>query len=320
MIKKLSMLFLQMFCMLLITSGHKVFGLPPQMECTPEQTVSSIKAFLETNGYIMDTKTIGSGSFGKVFLATDVHEKTVAIKCVANEKSSKYEFEIFQNQAIKSCENITQTIAKFVLPMPTQNICILIMERNLGKTLADIWLDAEKKIDEKAMLIVLTHISNTLVTLQKAGYVHRDIKPDNIMFHDGKFRLIDFGFIIPIKEKNKPVSGYHPYIAPEILKYAMGQQPDYDEKIDIWSLGVMAYHLLSGHFPYEARNNDENPPLPLPYEQIIANQKHFCKEIVPSIDYFNGILKKCLTFDPQLRISAKKLFEELSALSKESSS
>jgi calcium-dependent protein kinase len=76
---------------------------------------------------------------------------------------------------------------------------------------------------------------------------HRDIKPENILLGDnGSLKLIDFGLSEQVK-KNKKMStivGTPYYIAPEVLK------GNYNDKCDVWSLGVIMYILLSGYLPF----------------------------------------------------------------------
>lgn len=85
--------------------------------------------------------------------------------------------------------------------------------------------------------------------------VHRDIKPENIMIgKDGELKLIDFGLSKQSKSKTSHMStiaGTPHYMAPEVL------DGDYNFKVDIWSLGVLMYVLLSGYLPFYGENRNE---------------------------------------------------------------
>ena len=86
--------------------------------------------------------------------------------------------------------------------------------------------------------------------------VHRDLKPENILMNrdenDPKITIIDFG-TSGIFDNNKKMDqkfGTPYYIAPEVLKN------NYDEKCDLWSIGVIMYILLCGYPPFNGANDD----------------------------------------------------------------
>jgi serine/threonine protein kinase len=94
---------------------------------------------------------------------------------------------------------------------------------------------------------VLGHVSQRIADLHKEGFVHRDLKPGNIMWQPRTYSwvLIDFGLVARIKE-SAPVGCTPGYAAPETaLALLQGhKQMIVDEKVDSWALGVIAYELL----------------------------------------------------------------------------
>ena len=90
--------------------------------------------------------------------------------------------------------------------------------------------------------------------LHRKGYVHRDLKPENICLDSrGHIKLIDFGTARKFTKgkKLRQIIGTPFYMAPEIFT-----EKKYNEKADMWSLGIIMYILLTGKAPYYG-NEDE---------------------------------------------------------------
>ncbi len=82
--------------------------------------------------------------------------------------------------------------------------------------------------------------------------MHRDVKPQNILFHGDCSKLADFGFCKQFstrQQKTLTILGSPLYMSPELLD---GQE--YNYKIDVWALGVVMYEMLYGYCPYEGNS------------------------------------------------------------------
>ncbi|MBN8639551.1 MAG: serine/threonine protein kinase, partial [Anaerolineae bacterium] len=99
-----------------------------------------------------------------------------------------------------------------------------------------------------AKTCLLIELLQGLAYLHRHGVVHRDIKPDNLLYSGGKLRLLDFGLV---SEANlvSDLSGTLAYIAPEIFSGSTCSAPS-----DLYAVGLIAYELYTGHFPYQTRN------------------------------------------------------------------
>ena len=130
--------------------------------------------------------------------------------------------------------------------------------------------------------------------------VHRDLKPENILMdtkNHNTIKVIDFGTsqkFDPNKRMNQ-IFGTAYYIAPEVLK------GDYNEKCDIWSIGVILYILLSGKPPFDGNDDKE-----------IVNSVRIGQYSLAGPEWRNitaeakDLIKKMLTYDANNRITAEQ--------------
>lgn len=96
---------------------------------------------------------------------------------------------------------------------------------------------------------------NAYKSLHEHNIIHRDIKPDNILFKEGTLKLADFGFCKKLKfadDLTQTSLGSPLYMAPEVLNNDI-----YSSKADLWSCGVILYQLLFGKCPYGTCNIKE---------------------------------------------------------------
>lgn len=83
---------------------------------------------------------------------------------------------------------------------------------------------------------------------------HRDLKLENILYiKEGVIKVIDFGFAVQSKEKQRTFCGTPTYMAPEIVK----RIPYKGSEVDVWALGIMVYRMLTGTYPFMAKTDKE---------------------------------------------------------------
>jgi len=142
--------------------------------------------------------------------------------------------------------------------------------------------------------------------LHHQGIAHRDLKPENILLEneseDAKVMITDFGLSKIFGDANvmKTLCGTPQYVAPEILFRMQGKQESYSKAVDLWSLGVILYILLSGSPPfYEKKENRA-----WMREQIQAGQFTFPKKLFKDVSPDAvDLIKRLLTVDPATRIT-----------------
>lgn len=169
---------------------------------------------------------------------------------------------------------------------------VLVMEYCEGGSLYHMLDQAQYQygLPEKQFLLVLFHVAAGIQYLRKAGVVHRDIKPGNIMRYltdDGSsvYKLTDFGAARDLSEEENFTSlyGTEEYLHPDmyeraVLRLPTGQQ--FDARVDLWSLGVTFYHVATGQLPFQpygGRSNKETMYQIISKKEsgVISGQQHF---------------------------------------------
>ena len=205
---------------------------------------------LEAQGLIVG-KTLGSGSYATVKSAYDINRKhKVAVKIINKKKAFDEYLNKFLPREIEAMRNIGNhaNIIAFYQIIETTSRYFFIMEIAEGGDLLDA-IRSKKTIEEGQAGIWFTHLFDGLYHLHTKGFVHRDIKCENLILDkENNLKITDFGFAKKIV-KNK--SGHHvssetycgsyAYAAPEILK----GQP-YDAGLaEVWSTGIVLYTMVS---------------------------------------------------------------------------
>ncbi|PVH88273.1 Pkinase-domain-containing protein [Cadophora sp. DSE1049] len=196
-------------------------------------------------------RLIGKGSFGKVYLAT--HKLTNGSKVVlksANKDDSNLAREIHHHRQF-----IHPHIARLYEVIVTENLVWLVLEYCPGDELYNYLLNHGALPVEKVQKI-FTQLVGAVTYVHNSQCVHRDLKLENILLDKNEnVKLCDFGFTREYEGKASYLQtfcGTICYSAPEMLKgekYA-------GEKVDVWSLGVILYALLSGELPFD--EDDDN--------------------------------------------------------------
>lgn len=121
----------------------------------------------------------------------------------------------------------------------------MFVEYMNGGSLTDFIYHFSVKMPEDVIAYILHQILIGLVALHSKRQIHRDLKSDNLLFnYEGEIKLADFGFAIQLTKdrlNRKSIVGTPAWMAPELIK-----KEDYDEKVDIWSLGMVAFELFEG--------------------------------------------------------------------------
>jgi serine/threonine-protein kinase len=201
------------------------------------------KDILSVGGYSI-IRRLGNGARSTIYLATDDEDgKLIALKRIVFEKpDDKRAFEQTENEYkvarqidhpyIRKCYELRKVRSMFKV-----REVLLAMEHFEGKT-----LEESSTLSLGDVLLILRMVATGLNAMHQQGYVHCDIKPNNILINkNGSIKIIDLGQSCRIGTIKTRIQGTPDYIAPEQVK-----RKTLTPKTDIFNLGATMYWALTG--------------------------------------------------------------------------
>ncbi|KAM4853779.1 MAP/microtubule affinity-regulating kinase 3 isoform 8-T9 [Thomomys bottae] len=201
-------------------------------------------------------KTIGKGNFAKVKLARHILTgREVAIKIIDKTQLNPTSLQkLFREVRIMKILNHPNIVKLFEV-IETEKTLYLIMEYASGGEVFD-YLVAHGRMKEKEARAKFRQIVSAVQYCHQKRIVHRDLKAENLLLDaDMNIKIADFGFSneFTVGSKLDTFCGSPPYAAPELFQ---GKKYDGPE-VDVWSLGVILYTLVSGSLPFDGQNLKE---------------------------------------------------------------
>lgn len=285
--------------------------------------------------------TLGEGSFGTVYKAKNKKTgEIVAIKSIQKSKMKYNHNNLLQNEIDIMKLICHSQVVNFKESFEDETNVNIVMDFIPGMDLF-AFLDQKITFSEKFVKFVVQNLVEILSYLHSYGIIHRDFKLDNIMINTSEnliskevkikgsreekkssksllnltdmskykpfyenpsnvqIKLTDFGIstILEVDEKVNDDIGTLRFSAPEILT-----KTPYNKNVDVWSLGICAYLMYSGEFPFEESDND------LTRKMILYDNLKFNNEIWNSAsENFKDFIRLCLEKDSNKRISILKI-------------
>src|SRR5579863_3689767 len=264
---------------------------------------------------------LGAGGMGEVYRARDTRlDRTVAIKILPPHLSSNVELNTRFEREARAVSALNHPNICHLYDIGSQDgIAFIVMEYLDGETLAHRLIKGPLPL--KQVVEFGIQIAQALATAHKAGILHRDLKPQNVMLTASGAKLLDFGLAksspvlgvgssasgltpstptMTIAELTSPaqpltrqgtVVGTFQYIAPEVLQGA-----EADARSDIFGLGCVFYEMFTGRRAFEAKSQlgvmtailEKDPE---PVSQIVPT-------LPPALDH---LVKTCLEKNPEER-------------------
>ncbi|XP_069750318.1 serine/threonine-protein kinase MARK2 isoform X3 [Narcine bancroftii] len=274
---------------------HKPSGRPSMPRCR-----SSIAEDTPHIGNYRLLKTIGKGNFAKVKLARHVLTgKEVAVKIIDKTQLNSSSLQkLFREVRIMKILNHPNIVKLFEV-IETEKTLYLVMEYASGGEVFD-YLVAHGRMKEKEARAKFRQIVSAVQYCHQKCIVHRDLKAENLLLDgDMHIKIADFGFSNEFTLGNKldTFCGSPPYAAPELFQ---GKKYDGPE-VDVWSLGVILYTLVSGSLPFDGQNLKELR------ERVLRGKYRI--PFYMSTDCEN-LLKKFLVLNPAKRGNLEQIMKD----------
>ena len=280
-----------------LTSGDLIKVGDTRISFLTDDTSVGALAGHRMGGYRI-VERIGRGGMGIVYKAEQVDlQREVALKVLSEENGTDKEFiNLFVHEARASAKLNHPHIVQVYDVKRHGTVYYFSMEYVSGGSLQDL-LNQDRKIEPDRAIQMILDASRGLEYAHSKGFVHRDIKPDNLMIsEEGQIKIADLGLARRVDEKVGPseehvVFGTPHYIAPEQV---LGRPADF--RSDIYSLGSTAYRMLAGTTPYQA------PGIRDLVSKKVKEDPKLLHEVAPDIPReLSDLVHRMMARDPQQR-------------------
>jgi len=255
---------------------------------------------------------LGKGAYATVYKCTNKESGEIsAVKVVDKSKAGPKDIDDVMHEVnMMKTVGFHAHVVQLKESFDTPKHMFLVLDLLSGGMLFDRIVQMKHYSEQSASKL----IKNFLLALEhihSKGIMHRDLKPENLLLkynadpnskdesHLTNVALADFG--LAGRVPGQTCCGSPSYIAPEVINvgYLRTQKEPYDAKCDVWSLGVIAYILLSGKMPFHGRQYKET------FQKIVKNQWSFVGDIWEHVTpAAKDFIKTMLTPDPKLRPTA----------------
>jgi len=251
---------------------------------------------IELSGYKLK-KLLGHGAMSRVYLAYEKKlKRLVALKILrqslSDERSTTRRF--IKEARIAARLHHSNIISIYDVGKQKDNIYISM--EYLKESLADRLKKGSGNLKPKEALKIVKDITKALDYAHKKGFVHRDVKPDNIMFRDdGAVVLVDFGIVKAMHSKTRLTKTGYAVGTPEYMSPEQISSPKIDHRADIYSLGIVLYELLVGKVPFSG------------HDMISLARKHLddpVPQLPRKLSDFQPLLDKMLAKKPKNRVQS----------------
>ena len=254
---------------------------------------------IESDFELIGNKPIGNGAFGKVWKVIHINtKKEYCIKTINKRDIIEQKLIKQLNKEISIMYEINHPHSiKLVNHFEDDKKIYMIMEyANNGNLFTYM---KKNKLNNEIIIQFLRETISIIKYLHSLNIIHRDIKPENLLLDNNlRIKLCDYGWATHYNnnEQINTFCGTPEYVAPEIIKKEF-----YDEKIDIWSIGVLLFEMICNYSPFSDKNNNER------FKNIIKGKINWPKNINFKA---KKLIEKILKINPNERLSLNDILND----------
>lgn len=221
--------------------------------------------------YQVEDQPIGSGGMGRVFRGTDPQGRQVAVKEILPEYAADFEIRTRTEREVELLQQLNnESIVRVYDQFPLGDNFYIVMEFVDGMNIEQ-YVQKFGSIPYERAVRFMVKILEAMQVVHEKNFVHRDMKPSNIMIrNDERICILDFGIAKDLGSQDGggtvigTIIGSDGYMSPE-----QADGFSIDHRADIYALGCVFYYMLTGHHAYntlasdyETRTNISNTPFP----------------------------------------------------------
>ncbi|ELP91435.1 hypothetical protein EIN_155420 [Entamoeba invadens IP1] len=238
---------------------------------------------------------LGEGRFGTVYLAKyKLNNYVCAIKVLHKRKIERYNMTIQLKREVELMSHFNHhNVVKLFAFFDDETRYFLVMEFCKGGELYKL-LQKQIRFSEPEAAKYVKQTTDALIHIHQRKCIHRDLKPENILLDmNGDVKLSDFGWSVRSDCKRKTCCGTPDYLSPELI-----ENKTYDKAVDLWSLGVLTFELLTGYTPFgsiDFVNKQQVNPMLISFPVYVSYiAKDFIRKLIVKEPSMRMSLENCL--------------------------
>jgi eukaryotic-like serine/threonine-protein kinase len=200
------------------------------------------------------SELVGQGGMGAVYAAHDDDlDEEIALKVLRPDLGRDTDFQRRLKAEVRLARRVSHPNVCRVHDIGVDDELVFVtMELVRGQTLrerlAESMAGRAEPFELAQIVDIIVQIGSALSAAHRAGVIHRDVKPDNVILSGGRAVLTDFGVASMVVDRKHAIVGTPAYLAPEVLRH----EP-FDHRVDVYAVACLAFELIAGTPPYAAR-------------------------------------------------------------------